>query len=167
MCDFALFFLKESPECISFKVHQSLDLPLAEGSDYHGGPWVSTGQEIVPRRELRAFPAPEPEASFGESLPSEDDRIWSNEDIPDASDGEESACNAGDLGSIPALGRSPGEANGYLHQYFCLQDSTTEEPGGLQSMGLQRDTTERLTTFTFTEERNCDPKLPRGRKLCC
>ena len=33
--------------------------------------------------------------------------------LPGGSDGKESACNAGDLGSISALGRSPGEVNGY------------------------------------------------------
>ena len=33
--------------------------------------------------------------------------------FPGGSDGKESACNAGDLGSIPGLGRSPGERNGY------------------------------------------------------
>ena len=32
--------------------------------------------------------------------------------FPDGSDGKESACNAGDLGSMPVLGRSPGEENG-------------------------------------------------------
>ena len=32
--------------------------------------------------------------------------------FPGSSDGKESACNAGDLGSFPGLGRSPGEANG-------------------------------------------------------
>ena len=39
------------------------------------------------------------------------------------SKGKESACNAGDTGdadSIPGLGRSPGEGNGYPHQYLCL-----------------------------------------------
>ena len=34
-------------------------------------------------------------------------------DFPGASAGKESACNAGDLGLIPGLGRSPGEGNGY------------------------------------------------------
>ena len=38
-------------------------------------------------------------------------------DFPGGSDGKESACNAGDLGSIPGLGRSPGEAIGYKLQY--------------------------------------------------
>ena len=43
--------------------------------------------------------------------------------FPGGSDGEESACNAGDLGLIPGLGRSPGERNGYPLQYSCLQSS--------------------------------------------
>ena len=36
--------------------------------------------------------------------------------------GEESACNAGELGSIPGLGRSPGEGNGNPLQYSCLEN---------------------------------------------
>ena len=38
---------------------------------------------------------------------------------PGGSEVKESACNAGDLGSIPGLGRSPGEGNGNPHQYSC------------------------------------------------
>ena len=53
------------------------------------------------------------------------------------SDLKESACNAGDPGLIPGLGRSPGEGNGYPLQYSCLEYPWTEEPGGLQSMGSQ------------------------------
>ena len=45
--------------------------------------------------------------------------------------------NAGDAGSIPELERSLGEGNGNLRQYSCL-GKPTEEPAGLQSMGLQR-----------------------------
>ena len=41
--------------------------------------------------------------------------------FPDGSAGKASACNAGDLGSIPGLGRSPGEGNGY--QYSSLENS--------------------------------------------
>ena len=40
--------------------------------------------------------------------------------FPGGSDGKESACNVRDLGSIPALGRSPGEGNGNPLQYSCL-----------------------------------------------
>ena len=48
------------------------------------------------------------------------------------------ACNAGELGSIPGSGRSPGEGNSNLLQYPCLENPWTEEPGGLKSMRSQR-----------------------------
>ena len=44
-------------------------------------------------------------------------------DFPCGSAGKESACNAGDLGSIPGLGRSPGERKGYPVQYSGLENS--------------------------------------------
>ena len=43
-------------------------------------------------------------------------------DFPGGPDGKE-ACNAGDLGSIPGSGRSPGEGNGSPLQYSCLENS--------------------------------------------
>ena len=43
--------------------------------------------------------------------------------FPDSSVGKESACKAGDLGSIPGLGRSSGEGKGYPHQYSGLENS--------------------------------------------
>ena len=43
--------------------------------------------------------------------------------FPGSSDGKEYACNAGDLGSIPGSGRSPGEGNGYPLQHSCLKNS--------------------------------------------
>ena len=42
--------------------------------------------------------------------------------FPGGSDGKESAHNGGDLGSIPGLGRSPGEGNGYPLWYSCLEN---------------------------------------------
>jgi len=42
--------------------------------------------------------------------------------FPHSSLGKESACNAGDLGLIPGSGRSPGEGNGNLLQYSCLEN---------------------------------------------
>ena len=44
-------------------------------------------------------------------------------DFPGGSDGEVSAYNEGDLGSIPGSGRSPGEGNGNPLQYSCLENS--------------------------------------------
>ena len=43
--------------------------------------------------------------------------------ILDGSDGKESTCNAGDQGSIPGSGQSPGEGNGNPLQYSCLEKS--------------------------------------------
>ena len=43
--------------------------------------------------------------------------------FPGGSDSKASACNVGDQGSIPGLGRSTGEGNGNLLQYFCLENS--------------------------------------------
>ena len=42
--------------------------------------------------------------------------------FPGGSDGKESTCNAGDLGLIPGLGRSPGGGNGNALQYSCLEN---------------------------------------------
>ena len=41
---------------------------------------------------------------------------------PGNSDSKESACNAGDLDSIPGLGRSPGEGNGHPLKHSCLEN---------------------------------------------
>ena len=46
----------------------------------------------------------------------------SSQGVPGGSVGKESACNAGDLGSIPGLGRSPGGGHGNPLQYFCLEN---------------------------------------------
>ena len=47
--------------------------------------------------------------------------------FPPGSGGKESACNAGDPGSIPGLGRSPEEGNSYPLQYSCLVNSMDRE----------------------------------------
>ena len=48
--------------------------------------------------------------------------VYVHKGFPGGSDGKESACSAGDLGSIPGLGRSPREGNGYPLQYSCLEN---------------------------------------------
>ena len=55
--------------------------------------------------------------------------------------GKESACNAGDLGSVPKSGRSPGEGNGNPLQYSCLENPTDRVARQLQSMGSQESDT--------------------------
>ena len=51
--------------------------------------------------------------------------------ISGGSDGKESTCNVGDLGSIPGLGRCPGEGNSYPFQYSGLENSM--DRGGWQA----------------------------------
>ena len=62
--------------------------------------------------------------------------VVTNLGFPGSSAGKESACNAGDWGSIPGLGRSPGGGHGNPLQCSFLRIPWTEEPGGLQSIGL-------------------------------
>ena len=54
-----------------------------------------------------------------------------------SSPGSSGILHAGDLGSIPRSGRTPGEGNGNPLQYSCLENPMTEEPHSLQSMGSQ------------------------------
>ena len=51
-------------------------------------------------------------------------------DFPDSSVGKESACSVGALGSIPGLGRSPGEGHSYPLQYSGLENSMDYSPCG-------------------------------------
>jgi len=69
--------------------------------------------------------------------------------FPGGSDGKESTFNAGYLGSIPGMGRSPGGGHGNPLQYsFLLEESPwTEEPGSYSPWGhKESDMTERLST---------------------
>ena len=58
--------------------------------------------------------------------------------FPDGSGGIESSCNAGDLGSIPGLGRSPGGGHGNPLQYSCLENPMDGGAWWVQSMGSER-----------------------------
>ena len=62
--------------------------------------------------------------------------------FPGDSDGKESACNAGDLGSIPGSGRSPGEGNGYPLQYSCLENPMDRGPWQATVHGVTKSRTQ-------------------------
>ena len=65
------------------------------------------------------------------------------------SDGKESSCNAGDPDLIPGSGRSPGEGNGYLLQYPCLENPMDRSPAGYSPWGPKDlHTMGRLSTHT-------------------
>ena len=68
--------------------------------------------------------------------------------FPCVSAGKESSCNAGDLGSIPGLGRSPGEGKGYPLQYSGLENSMDGQWGH-----KELDMTEQLSLYYLEQWR--------------
>ena len=69
--------------------------------------------------------------------------------FPGGSEVKASACNAGDLGSIPELERSPGEGNGNPLQYSFLENPMDGGAWWATVPGVTKDQT-RLSDFTFT-----------------
>ena len=70
--------------------------------------------------------------------------------LPSGSDGEESAYNAGDLGLIPRLGRSPGEGNGNPVLYSCLENSMDRGAWQTTVHGVAKSWTGLSGQHTFT-----------------
>ena len=81
--------------------------------------------------------------NLGKDLPG------GKEGFPSGSDGKVSACNAGDPGSIPGLGRSPGEGNGNPFQHSCLENPMDGGTWQATVRGVAKCLT-RLSDFTFT-----------------
>ena len=89
--------------------------------------------------------------------------------------GKEAACNAGDSGDaglILGSRRYPGAGNGNPLQYSCLGKPLTDEPGGLQSLGLQRvgqyeHTCHHITSVQFSSVAQSCPTLcdPMNRSM--
>ena len=69
--------------------------------------------------------------------------------FPGGSEDKASACNVGDPGSIPGLGRSPGEGNGNPLQYSCQENPMDREAWRATVHGVTNSRT-RLSDFTFT-----------------
>ena len=79
--------------------------------------------------------------------------------FPGGSAGKESSCNVGELGSIPGLGRSPGEGNGYPPQYSGLENSIDCIVHGVTKSRTHM--TERLTFNTINKQ--FLPGIPSSR----
>ena len=80
-------------------------------------------------------------------------KCHSNNGLPRWLTDKESACQAGDLGLTPGLGRSPGEGNGNPLQYCCLGNPNGQRSlVGYSPWGCKgSDMTEWLNTFTITK----------------
>ena len=78
---------------------------------------------------------------------------------------KESACNAGatgDMGSVPRLGRAPGKGMAIHSSILAWRIPWTEEPGGLQSTGLQRvghDSTDLACVNEVTDSGSSDTEV--------
>ena len=85
-----------------------LSIGFSRPEHWSGLPFPSPGDLSNPEMESGS------PALQADSLPSESEANCSflNRNFPGGSDGKASACNVGDLGSVPGLGRSPGEGNG-------------------------------------------------------
>ena len=102
-------------------IFSDLPLPLLNITQRNGS------QSVVPGPAMSASPGNLLKAHFG--------------GFPCGSAGKESGCNAGDLGSIPGLGSSPGEGNGHPLQYSGLENPTDCIVHGV----AESDMTERLS----------------------
>ena len=71
--------------------------------------------------------------------------------FPGGSAGKESACNAGDLGSIPGLGRSPGEGKGYPLQYSAPENSMDCILHGVAKSGTELSNFHFISLWTTKE----------------
>ena len=113
-------------ELLKISIHQNIVIP---------GPWeaplnshpVSKSMASLVAQLVKNLPAMQetPNDSWVGKICWRRDRLPSPVFLgfPGGSDGKESACNVGDLGLIPGLGRSPGEGKGYPLQYSGLENS--------------------------------------------
>ena len=119
------------------------------------GSWASLVAELVKNRPAMQET---PVRVLGQQDPWRRDRLPTPVflDLPGGSDGKESTCNAGDLGSIPGLGRCPGEGHDNPLQYSCLENLHGQKSlAGYSSWGRKgSDMTERLSTAQQTTIHN-------------
>ena len=115
---------------------------------------VLQNSKIVLYILLEEEPAPCPK-----SAPPFDCSFHVSVGFPCGLDSKESSCNAEDLDSIPGLGRSPGEGNGYPLQYSCLENSKDRGTWRITVQGVAMSLTWDWVTHTFTFPCFCIPSL--------
>ena len=136
-------------DCTCLKFH--ISLPLAGTNMLPSCP----RSKLVWKKRPCAPPGPQPPLSAAEvtqrTLQSQviiSPDLWtlqfkqSHKGFPGGSDGKVSVCNAGDLGWIPGLGRSPGEQNGNPLQYSCLENPMDSGAWQATSHGVTKSRTQ-------------------------
>ena len=81
---------------------------------------------------------------------------YSHANFPRSSDGKTSAYSVGDMGLIPGLGRSPGEGNGSLLQYSCLEDPMDGGAWSATVHGVSKSQTRLSDSHIQTHEHNLE-----------
>ena len=86
--------------------------------------------------------------------------------FPGGSDGKESTCSAGDLGSFPGSGKSPEEGNGYPLQYSCLENSVNREAWQAADHGVTIRHEQPILYYVYTHSPSfCSPGGGNGNPL--
>ena len=118
------------------------------------------GQGVPPECQSRGTL----QGSAGLTPSSDPHAIWG---FPGGSDSKESACNAEDPGLIPGSGRSPGGGHATHSSVLAWRTPRTEEPGGLQSMGLHRVRHDCTTNWGPEREQHAgSSRLPASYPAC-
>ena len=131
------------------KLGQGMALVLKSWQTLEAPPAADTPLALLPHC---TFPC---EGKSGYPIPVEDSKF---NPCPGGSDGKESACRTGDVGSIPGSGRSPGERNGYPFQYSCLENSMDRGAWWATVHGVTKSQTD--TVYT-----QCVMKRPQACRL--
>ena len=111
-------------------------------------PWLCVGHSTHPRDTQHHSKLPSTSHISSKWIC----RIWT-QDFPGGSHGKGSAYNAGDPGSIPGSGRSPGEGNGKPLQYSCLENPMDGGTWQATVLGVAKSRT-RHSDFIFTFKSN-------------
>ena len=119
--------------------------PIFQPRKSHGGGvWQATVHEVTRVRYNLSTKPPPPPQLFSTSL-------HKYPGFAGGSESKQSACNAGEPGSISGLGRSPGEGNGHPPHYSCLENSWQGSLVGCSPCPEESDMTEKLTPSHFSQ----------------
>ena len=143
--------------------------------------WKLQRQEFGPNQSIKKLLQLAQMVYYGKKYTKENRKIKEptkdKKGFPGGSEVKASACNVGDLGSIPGLGRSPGEGNGNPLQYSHLENPMDRGAWWATVHGVANSQTERLHSLTHSQKTEAPrwlldllwnslrEKMPRGTKV--